>query len=84
MDWRARKLSILKIEVVELSSNDVDTLKKLPSLTALSLFVRTAPGGRIIFDKEDFLRLKYFKFMCTTVCVCYFWRELCLVSEGSS
>lgn len=35
------KLSISKIEVMELSSNDVDTLNKLPSLTALSLFVCT-------------------------------------------
>ncbi|CAL5041721.1 unnamed protein product [Urochloa decumbens] len=66
-----RKLSILKIEVAELSSNDVDTLNKLPSLTALSLFVRTALGGRIILDKEDFLGLKYFKFVCTTVCVVF-------------
>jgi hypothetical protein len=65
------KLSILKIEVMELSSNDVDTLNKLPSLTALSLFVCTAPGGSIIFDKEDFLGLKYFKFVCTTLCVVF-------------
>ncbi|KAL6603754.1 hypothetical protein ACP70R_044115 [Stipagrostis hirtigluma subsp. patula] len=66
-----RMLCMLKIEVMGLSSNDIDTLKKLPSLTALSLFVHTAPVRSIFFDKEDFLGLKYFKFTCTKLCLVF-------------
>ncbi|XP_062198109.1 disease resistance protein RGA5-like [Phragmites australis] len=63
------KLRILKIALQNLSSNDVDTLKALPALAALSLYVRTAPAERIIFNKEGFSVLNYFKFVCTAPCV---------------
>ena len=63
------KLCILKIAVRKLPSEDVAILKGLPSLTALSLFVWTAPATRIVFDDEGFSVLKYFKFVCATPCM---------------
>jgi hypothetical protein len=64
------RLSTLKIAVGELSSEDVDILKGLSALTALSLYVRSNPkkGSRILFSK-GFAVLKYFKFTCTALCV---------------
>jgi hypothetical protein len=64
-----QKLCILKIKLTELSSHDVATLGRLSSLRALSLYVLTAPIGRITFGKGNFLGLKYLKLMCTTLCV---------------
>ncbi|CAL4991015.1 unnamed protein product [Urochloa decumbens] len=63
---KLRLLSILKIEIVALFSEDVDILKGLPVLTDLSLYVHTTPAQRIIFDKEGFSVLKYLKFICAT------------------
>ncbi|XBJ06834.1 hypothetical protein VPH35_012444 [Triticum aestivum] len=65
------KLGILKMAVRKVSSEDVVILKGLPSLTALSLFVWTAPTRRIIFDNEGFLVLKYFKFVCLAPCLSF-------------
>ncbi|AQK48309.1 Disease resistance RPP13-like protein 4 [Zea mays] len=64
------RLSTLKIAVGELSSEDVDILKGLSALTALSLYVRRNPkkGSWILFSK-GFAVLKYFKFTCTALCV---------------
>nr|XP_040250270.1 disease resistance protein RGA5-like [Aegilops tauschii subsp. strangulata] len=55
-------LCILKIAVRELMMNSVNILRGLPALTALSLYVETAPDDNIIFDKAGFSVLKYFKF----------------------
>ncbi|KAM3406053.1 hypothetical protein ACQJBY_000229 [Aegilops geniculata] len=65
------KLVILKMAVRKVSVEDVVILKGLPSLTALSLFVWTAPIRRIIFDNEGFLVLKYFKFVCAVPCLSF-------------
>ncbi|KQJ98113.1 hypothetical protein BRADI_3g34961v3 [Brachypodium distachyon] len=65
------KLCILKIEVMVLSSNDIDILKALATLTSLSLYVRTDPKRRIIFDSVGFSVLKYFNFMCTAPCMTF-------------
>jgi hypothetical protein len=59
------KLCILKIGVSKLASNDVGLLRGLPALTVLSLYVRTEPAKRIVFDKTGFSVLKYFKFRCS-------------------
>lgn len=56
---------------MELWNNDIDILSKLPALGALSMYVHSAPEGRIVFEKEGFLGLKYFKFMCTAPCVSF-------------
>ncbi|XP_047085718.1 disease resistance protein RGA5-like [Lolium rigidum] len=58
-------LCILKIAVKEIYQLEV--LRALPSLTALSLYVETAPLHMIIFDTgAGFSVLKYFKLRCTT------------------
>ncbi|KAM0868359.1 hypothetical protein ACQ4PT_041354 [Festuca glaucescens] len=57
------KLSILKIEVLDLSINDIAVLKELASLASLSLSVRTEHAEWIIFDNVGFPVLKYFKFV---------------------
>ncbi|CAM0952825.1 unnamed protein product [Alopecurus aequalis] len=59
------KLCILKIGICKLVSNDVDVLRGLPALTVLSLYVRTKPAKRIVFNKTGFSVLKYFKFRCS-------------------
>uniref|UniRef100_A0ACD5UF58 Uncharacterized protein n=1 Tax=Avena sativa TaxID=4498 RepID=A0ACD5UF58_AVESA len=59
------RLSILKIDVLDLSINDIAILKALPSLASLSLSVRTEHAEWIIFDNEGFPVLKYFKFVRT-------------------
>ncbi|CAL5066490.1 unnamed protein product [Urochloa decumbens] len=64
-----RNLCTLKIAVKELSSADVHILKSLCALTALSLYVRTAPEARIQFNKDEFPVLKYFKFICAAPCL---------------
>jgi hypothetical protein len=58
------KLSILKIGVSELARNDVNIIRGLPALTVLSLYVRTKPAEKVVFDKKGFSVLKYFKFTC--------------------
>lgn len=64
------KLRILKIALQNLSSDDVNILKKLPILAALSLYVRTSnPAERIVFNKEGFSVLKYFKLVSSSPCV---------------
>lgn len=60
-------LRFLKIATRELMMNGVEILRGLPVLTALSLYVRTAPVERITFDKVGFPVLKHFKFSCSTV-----------------
>uniref|UniRef100_A0ACD5W8A1 Uncharacterized protein n=1 Tax=Avena sativa TaxID=4498 RepID=A0ACD5W8A1_AVESA len=59
------ELCILKIGVSQLSKEDIDILKGMPALTALSLHVQPMPAERIVFGKEGFSVLKYFKFACT-------------------
>ncbi|XP_062230431.1 disease resistance protein RGA5-like [Phragmites australis] len=56
-------LCILKIAVGELLRHDI--LGGLPALTALSLYIQTAPKERIIFGRAGFLVLRYFKFRCS-------------------
>ncbi|KAM3371033.1 hypothetical protein ACQJBY_018414 [Aegilops geniculata] len=64
-------LSILKIPVRELTMICVDTLGGLCALTALSLYVETAPTHKIIFEKvARFSVLKYFKLRFTTGIAC--------------
>lgn len=65
------KLCILKIAVRKLLRKDIDILKGLPALTALSLYVWTAPLGKVVFRNEGFSVLKYFKFICTAPCVVF-------------
>lgn len=61
------KLCVLKISVMELGMEDIKNLSMLAALTALSLYLRTAPSEQIIFDNSRFHVLKYFKFKCSTV-----------------
>ncbi|XP_044459973.1 disease resistance protein RGA5 isoform X4 [Triticum aestivum] len=76
------KLSILKIGIRRLLREDIDLLKGLPALTALSLYIQTVPaltaltlyihtisGGCIVIDKGGFQALTYFKFMCAEPCL---------------
>nr|ACH69774.1 NBS-LRR-S/TPK stem rust resistance protein [Hordeum vulgare subsp. vulgare] len=58
------KLCSLKVAVRELSNNDTDIVKGLPALTALSLYIQTAPAEMIVFGKAGFSSLKYFKLSC--------------------
>lgn len=59
------KLCILKIAVRELSEEDIDILKRMPALDALSLHVQPMSAEKIAFGKEGFTVLTYFKFTCT-------------------
>jgi hypothetical protein len=59
------KLCRLKIAVREFLNSDVDTMKGLAALTALSLYIQTAPAERIVFGKTGFSALKYFKLSCS-------------------
>uniref|UniRef100_A0ACD5YA35 Uncharacterized protein n=1 Tax=Avena sativa TaxID=4498 RepID=A0ACD5YA35_AVESA len=63
-------LCILKIPVRELKMVCVDILRGLHALTALSLYVETAPIHKIIFDKAGFTVLKYFKLRCRSGIPC--------------
>ncbi|KAM3196645.1 hypothetical protein ACQJBY_072379 [Aegilops geniculata] len=64
-------LCILKIAVRKLLREDIDILKGLPALMALSLYVCTAPVGKVVFDNEGFSVLKYFKFACAAPCMAF-------------
>ncbi|KAF7046450.1 hypothetical protein CFC21_055476 [Triticum aestivum] len=64
-------LCILKIAVRKLLRKDIDILKRLPALMALSLYIWTAPVGKVVFDDEGFSVLKYFKFTCAAPCVAF-------------
>ncbi|CAO2150590.1 unnamed protein product [Urochloa humidicola] len=66
-----RLLSILKIEVMGVSGSNIVILEQLPALTALSLYVRTAPAKRIIFRREGFPVLMQFKFICSALCIAF-------------
>ncbi|RLN28459.1 hypothetical protein C2845_PM05G22520 [Panicum miliaceum] len=68
---KLRLLAILKIQVMGLSSNDVDILEGLPALSALLLYVQTASTRRILFDKKGFPVLKHFKFICSALCIAF-------------
>ncbi|PUZ66419.1 hypothetical protein GQ55_3G306500 [Panicum hallii var. hallii] len=68
---KLRLLAILKIQVMGLSSNDVDILEGLPALSALMLYVQTASTRRILFDKKGFPVLKHFKFICSALCIAF-------------
>uniref|UniRef100_A0A3B5YPR5 Uncharacterized protein n=1 Tax=Triticum aestivum TaxID=4565 RepID=A0A3B5YPR5_WHEAT len=59
------KLRILKIAVGELSKENINILKVLPALAALSLHLPTMTAERIVFGKGGFKVLTYFKFKCT-------------------
>uniref|UniRef100_A0A0D9XT56 Protein kinase domain-containing protein n=1 Tax=Leersia perrieri TaxID=77586 RepID=A0A0D9XT56_9ORYZ len=71
-EWigKLSKLSNLKIAVRALSRNNIDILKRLTTLTVLSLSVRTTPTDRIVFD-EGFHSIRYFKFTCTAPCLSF-------------
>lgn len=58
-------LCILKIAISELFREDVNSLKGLHALAALSLYVHAAQVERIIFDKVGFSVLKYLKIWCS-------------------
>uniref|UniRef100_A0A0E0BRC6 Thioredoxin domain-containing protein n=1 Tax=Oryza glumipatula TaxID=40148 RepID=A0A0E0BRC6_9ORYZ len=68
---KLNNLRILNIAVMQISQDDLDTLKGLGSLTALSLLVRTAPAQRIVAANEGFGSLKYFMFVCTAPCMTF-------------
>ncbi|KAL6907793.1 hypothetical protein ACP4OV_001963 [Aristida adscensionis] len=59
-------LSTLRIAVRELVTAGVDILRGLPVLTCLSLYVEEAPAERIVFYKDGFSALRYFKLRCST------------------
>nr|UBY07512.1 NBS-LRR disease resistance protein [Dasypyrum villosum] len=62
--WKIQlgNLCILKIALDELSVNNVDILRGLPALTALSLYVEKSPNIKIIFGTAvGFTALKYLK-----------------------
>jgi hypothetical protein len=65
------KLSVIKIAVRDLWQRDIDILGGLNSLYVLSLYVSTAPAERIVFDKEGFRFLNYFKLICWAVCIAF-------------
>uniref|UniRef100_A0A0A9FL81 mitogen-activated protein kinase kinase kinase n=1 Tax=Arundo donax TaxID=35708 RepID=A0A0A9FL81_ARUDO len=72
-EWigKLRLLGTIKIQVMGLSCDDVDILEGLPALTALTLYVRTTPAERIVFDKEGCPVLKHFKFICSALCIAF-------------
>ncbi|KAM3205974.1 hypothetical protein ACQJBY_061576 [Aegilops geniculata] len=62
--WKIQhgNLCILKIAVDGLSVNDVDILRRMPALAALSLYVEKSPNVKIIFGTAaGFTALKYLK-----------------------
>nr|UBY07129.1 NBS-LRR disease resistance protein [Dasypyrum villosum] len=59
------KLCTLKIGIRELSNSDMEIVNGLPALSALSLYIQTAPAEKIVFGKSGFSALKYFKLRCT-------------------
>jgi hypothetical protein len=59
------QLRILKIAIGELTEEDICILNGLPALASLSLHVATKSTDDIVFGKEGFSVLKYFKFTCT-------------------
>lgn len=72
-EWTKKlgNLCILKISVRKLLRKDINILKGLPALMALSLYVWTAPVGKVVFDSEGFSVLKYFKFTCAAPCLAF-------------
>ncbi|KAL6907902.1 hypothetical protein ACP4OV_002072 [Aristida adscensionis] len=66
-----RQLNSLKIEVMELSRDNIGMLEGLPALASLTLYVRTTPAERIVFHMKGFPVLKYFKFICSTLCLAF-------------
>ncbi|TVU17697.1 hypothetical protein EJB05_33748, partial [Eragrostis curvula] len=65
------KIAVIKIAARELWQSDIDILKRLNALSALKLYVRTNPAERIIFGKEGFPVLNYFKFVCSALCLTF-------------
>ncbi|TVU17725.1 hypothetical protein EJB05_33776, partial [Eragrostis curvula] len=65
------KISSIKIAARELWQSDIDILKRLNALSTLKLYVRTSPAERIIFGKEGFPVLNYFKFVCSALCLAF-------------
>lgn len=65
------KLCILKVTVRETSTEDINILKGLNALTSLSIYVSITPKARIVFDKEGFTVLKYFKFTSAALCLTF-------------
>ncbi|XP_048560062.1 disease resistance protein RGA5-like [Triticum urartu] len=64
-------LRILKIAVGGLTVDDIHVLKGLPSLSALTLYIQSAPADRIIIDRGGFQLLTYFKFMDAAPCLSF-------------
>lgn len=71
-EWigKLSKLCNLKIAVRDLPRNNIDIIKRLTTLTVLSLSVRTTPADRIVFDK-GFHGIRYFKFTSTAPCLSF-------------
>uniref|UniRef100_J3NCN3 Thioredoxin domain-containing protein n=1 Tax=Oryza brachyantha TaxID=4533 RepID=J3NCN3_ORYBR len=65
------RLRVLNIAVMQISQDDLDTLRGLPALSALSLRVQTAPAQRIVVANEGFWALSYFMFACTAPCMAF-------------
>ncbi|GJM99091.1 hypothetical protein PR202_ga16158 [Eleusine coracana subsp. coracana] len=55
------KLRFLKIGINKIIAGDIDILRRLPSLTILSLYVHTKLAERIVIGKDGFSVLKHFK-----------------------
>lgn len=51
--------------------DDINVLKGLPSLTALTLYIQSAPADRIVIDRGGFQLLTYFKFMGAAPCLSF-------------
>uniref|UniRef100_A0A0A9FI80 C3H1-type domain-containing protein n=1 Tax=Arundo donax TaxID=35708 RepID=A0A0A9FI80_ARUDO len=65
------RICILKIGVVEILKNDMDSLGELPALTVLSLNVRRPIVDRIVFSSGAFPALKCFKLRAGVLCVAF-------------
>ncbi|KAJ1277264.1 hypothetical protein BS78_05G281800 [Paspalum vaginatum] len=65
------RLYVLKIAVRELSSSDINVLKELPALTALSLHVQTTPLTPIVIGQEGFPVLRFLTFKCSSICLAF-------------
>lgn len=59
-------LQVLNISIKKLLRDDINVLKRLSALTALSLYIQGAPVERIVFGDEGFSVLKYLKLVNTT------------------
>lgn len=59
-------LQVLNITIKELLRDDINVLKRLSALTALSLYIQGESLERIVFGNEGFSVLKFLKLVTTT------------------